>query len=184
MSEFLDFFLSKVAIAGFLPSALLLTLANYFVFDLGAESFYLPAPMLCVPIRDRRSHIFTPTLQYSNEWRLTQFTNFFFTKIRLPFDWKTPMGYPFAFLLQILAIHATILCTIPCLCSVIGTSWIFVVALKDMTNDLNLLMVDGQSLNNREETNKRFCKFVQFYLDLRELSANSSKLVYQVFTVH
>lgn len=50
MSEFLDFFLSKVAIAGFLPPALLLTLVNYFVFDLGAESFYLPAPMLCVPI--------------------------------------------------------------------------------------------------------------------------------------
>lgn len=92
------------------------------------------------------------------------------------------MGYPFALLFQILAAHATILCTIPCMCSVIGSSWIFVVALNDVTNDLPLLMVDGRSLKKREKTNKRFCKFVQFYVDLRELSANCSILVYLVFT--
>lgn len=45
VSKFLDFFLIKVAIAGYAPSSLFLTLVNYFVLDLDTESYHLITPM-------------------------------------------------------------------------------------------------------------------------------------------
>lgn len=48
MCEFFDIFLTKLTLAGYAPSTVLLTLINYFVFDFGADSFYLPTPMLYV----------------------------------------------------------------------------------------------------------------------------------------
>lgn len=48
MSQFFDLLLGKLAIAAFAPSVVFLTLVNYFVFDFGADSYYLPAPILYV----------------------------------------------------------------------------------------------------------------------------------------
>lgn len=50
MSRVFGFLLSKLVIAGIAPPTLILTLVNLFVYDLGAESYYLPVPMLYVSI--------------------------------------------------------------------------------------------------------------------------------------
>lgn len=48
MYEILVIVVAKIPIAAYAPFAVVLALINYFVFDLGAESYYLPAPMLYV----------------------------------------------------------------------------------------------------------------------------------------
>lgn len=48
ISKLFEFLLRKLVIAGFAPSAALLTLVNFVVYDFGAESYYLPTPMLYV----------------------------------------------------------------------------------------------------------------------------------------
>lgn len=136
--ELLVIVVAKRTIAAYAPLAVFLALINYFVFDLGAESYYLPAPML------------------------------------LPFDWQTPFGYPFALLLQALALYADILCVISFIvCTIVVPSWVTTLFLKDFTNDLSTLIVGRRSLNKCEETKKRICNFVQFYLDLKELSVRT-----------
>lgn len=128
--------------------------------------------------RTQTGRIFCPfditltTNSSTTERRLIRFPTLFL--FRLPFDWKTPFGYPVALLCQTLAVYASILCVIPCICNVIGSSWIFTASINDICNDLPLLIVGGRSLQNRENTKKRFCKFVQFYLDSKELSVKKS----------
>lgn len=79
-----------------------------------------------------------------------------------------------------MAAYANVLCAIPGICFVIGPSWISIVSLKDLTNDLPLLMVgERRSLQNRQEIKKRFCNFVQQYLDVKELSVNISIVKYK-----
>lgn len=62
----------------------------------------------------------------------------------------------------------------------VGTCWVFTVALKDITNDLPMLTVGGRSLKKREKIKRRFCNFVQIYLDLKELSGLSVKLYMRI----
>lgn len=100
------------------------------------------------------------------------------SQIRLPFDWKTPLGYLFALLFQTMAVYASVLSTIPAACTLIASAWTSVATLKDFTNDLPLLMIGGRSLNNRTKIKKRFSNFVQFYLDLKELSVWFFPFVY------
>lgn len=141
MYEILVIVVAKITIAAYTPFAVFLALVNYFVFDLGAESYYLPAPML------------------------------------LPFDWQTPFGYPFALLLQALALYADILCVISFIvCTIVVPAWVTILFLKDFTNDLSTLIVGRRSLNKCEETKKRICNSVQFYLDLKELSVRKNSI--------
>lgn len=51
----------------------------------------------------------------------------------------------------------------------IGSCWAIVSFVNDVTNDLPLLNVGGAS--NRNEITKRFCRIVEFYLDVKQLSA-------------
>lgn len=51
LSQFLMF---KLTIPGFVLPALLITITNYFVNDLGNESFYLPLLIMCVILQALR----------------------------------------------------------------------------------------------------------------------------------
>ena len=46
MSELIYFVLIKICLLGAMLPALLMTTVNYFVYNLGEESFYLPAPVM------------------------------------------------------------------------------------------------------------------------------------------
>lgn len=48
MSRFFHFVLTKLTVAGVVLPDLLITLGNYFIYDLGDESYYLSAPMMYV----------------------------------------------------------------------------------------------------------------------------------------
>lgn len=48
--KIVDILLTKLTVAGCPVFAVLLTLVYYFVLDFGAESYYLPIPMLYVPM--------------------------------------------------------------------------------------------------------------------------------------
>lgn len=80
------------------------------------------------------------------------------------------MGYLIALLCQTFALYASAMSSVPCVCSMIGSCLLFITATKDITNDLTQLTIGGRSLKNREKIKKRFCKLVQCYLDLKELS--------------
>lgn len=46
MSEFFHFILTKLTIIGIMTPSLIITIDNYFIYDLGDESYYISCPML------------------------------------------------------------------------------------------------------------------------------------------
>lgn len=46
MSKIFHFILVKFTLPGFILPALFLTIINYFIHDLGNESYYLPCPLM------------------------------------------------------------------------------------------------------------------------------------------
>lgn len=48
MSKFFHFVLTKLTVASVVAPDVLITLGNYFIYDLGDESYYLSAPMMYV----------------------------------------------------------------------------------------------------------------------------------------
>lgn len=48
MSKFFHFILTKLTVVGVVAPDLLITIGNYFIYDLGEQSYYLSAPMMYV----------------------------------------------------------------------------------------------------------------------------------------
>lgn len=48
MSKFLHFLITRLTVVGLIIPSLLITITNYFIYDLGTESYYLSCPYLCV----------------------------------------------------------------------------------------------------------------------------------------
>lgn len=48
MSRFFHLILTKLTVAAVVAPDVLITLGNYFIYDLGDESYFLSAPMMCV----------------------------------------------------------------------------------------------------------------------------------------
>lgn len=88
---------------------------------------------------------------------------------RLPFDWKTPGGYPFAFALQCIS---NIYITCMGLCQtifMIGSFWLFISLVKDVQSDL--AKVNGNE-KNRFDVKTRLIVFIQLQTEAKQLSLN------------
>lgn len=95
----------------------------------------------------------------------------FFPKLshRLPFNWKTPIGYMIALASEWAIIHSAIL-TAAIFVFFVGSAWLIICLIKDITNDLSELNITGTSLHSRRELRERFCYIIQFYSDAKQLS--------------
>lgn len=154
MSQLMHFAVVYVTTVGTVAFCSLMALINYFVFDLGTES-YEDLLFMCV---------FT--------WQKSVWIEYFIVvyHFRVPFDWRTPYGYLF-----MLAMHAmNCVCTTnPCqatLSFLLGSIWALLTIVEDVTNDLDdFAFIDSSNLK-RPQFIRHFCKVVEQFSNLKQLS--------------
>lgn len=96
-----------------------------------------------------------------------------FVLLRWPFNWRTPVGYLITLSIQCVAIYATVFCAIPLVHLFIGTLWLSISFVEDVTNDLQFLTVDQSSNQNYMESRQHFCNIVHFYGNAKQLSSSN-----------
>lgn len=85
--------------------------------------------------------------------------------IRLPFDWKTPLGYLVAWFLQFAGGWATYSVIIPIFSFMIGLCWLFTFVAEDITRDVMAFNANVAAIKNSVKKMKQFCGIVQLYSD-------------------
>lgn len=89
---------------------------------------------------------------------------------RLPFNWKTPVGYLVAIFTQSAGTYAAIISGVTSMAFLISSCWLFVCIAKDITTDLPLLDCSEKSTRHDPTMKRRFCSIIQMYADARQLS--------------
>lgn len=160
MFRFFDILVVKVSFVGTMIPPLLNSVVNYYILDLGDESFLLPRPMMCVE-NYSAGNCFCQS-KFKIEICLRSF--------RLPFNWRTPHGYLTAWFLQAIGLFCTVILVPGFNVLYFGSCWLFVSFVNDITNDLPQMNAIKSQRPNYNKRNSRFCRRVQDYSDLKQLS--------------
>lgn len=155
----------KISMAALMCPAVLITLTNYFVFDRKEKSYILPISIMYVQNATNSNNSY---FQRENPIYL------FHTFWRLPFDWRTPLGYLLAIVFEIVSFFGVISNVSPSACFAIGSyMWakhMFVTEIIKNVNDLNALIINSHRRNIRA-MQKLFNNILQDFSDIKELSA-------------
>lgn len=119
-----------------------------------------------------RSHIICLALSceyqiFSQSLKNWQYVRFLFG--RLPFSWKTPLGYAVTFLLQSVSTFAVAYSILPALCFAIGNYLLVVAAIEVITNDFRTLC-EQVSDGNDKELKKLFANMIEDIIEIKQLS--------------
>lgn len=161
MSKFVHFVLMRVSYLGAILPPLLTTLSNYFILNLGNESYQLQ-PMLCVKIND---------LSWTYAFNSLNFR--FLPFYRLPLNQRTVYGYVIYTLISTAGSYCTIFCTVLSVSFLIGTSWLFIAFAKDMSNDFQTINIVAKLKKTRGKVKIHFYHIVQNYSNVKQLSVPS-----------
>lgn len=98
------------------------------------------------------------------------FKKYFFIS-RLPFNWKTPLGYLAVLFCESVLAFYTIMFVAAIGCLLIGSCWIVILLIEDITSDLSPLTRDDET-SDRTGTNLtvQVYNIVQFHSDVKQLS--------------
>lgn len=92
---------------------------------------------------------------------------------RLPFNWKTPLGYPIAFSYLFISGYPVFFHLIPVLSFGIGSIRLFISMIDDILNDLRLLNEMNQKVSttkNCQQMKTLFTKIIIDFSDVKQLS--------------
>lgn len=92
--------------------------------------------------------------------------------LRLPYNWKTPLGYLITLVFQAVAAISTFLSFIPTICLLCGSCFLIIAFVDDISNDLDILNnIDGGGMSRpcHRIVKERFCNTIQFHTDLKGL---------------
>lgn len=106
----------------------------------------------------------------------------FFTKkkllhlFRMPFSWKTPVGFVVTMLLEAVIDVIAIVIYVPNGAYFIGTCWLFSCILNDSPTlsrkpSSTITIAGTSNAVDDTELKRSFCKMVQFYSDVKEFSS-------------
>lgn len=129
---------------------------NYYIFDLGEDSFELPVQAV---------YVNQTYFLFKRSWKIE---NFFIS--RLPFNWKTPLGYSIAFTIEGIVICGQVFSFVPLLSFFIGTCWLMLAFARDLTNQLTHLKYHGQTSRSHGQLKIKFNEILQMYSEARQLS--------------
>lgn len=88
------------------------------------------------------------------------------------------MNKPFNFLITVtamsLSLFPVILSQLACIFFLMGSCWLFILFVKDITDDAELLNVGGMSRNRRGhiKMKQRLCSIIRNDLDVKQLSTS------------
>lgn len=113
--------------ATIIPTVLLTIAAhtNYFIYDLKDDSYFMPVSIWYKCLHEN----FSPFIFHA---RSSLFR-------RLPFDWKTPLGYSLANIFLSVSLFGQFLGTIATVCLSAGFSWLLISFAESITNDVKNL---------------------------------------------
>lgn len=134
MSNIMHFAFIYVIFLGTVGFLLLMTLVKYFIFDLGTESYQ----DLLLMYVTKNAKIETKRLSNISVESIF---------VRVPFDWKNPLGYFFILTIQAVI---TLTTTYPCkvtICFLIGSFWALLTIVEDITSDLHGLNAKRRKLD-------------------------------------
>lgn len=104
--------------------------------------------------------------------------------IRLPFDWKNPMGYMCASAIQFM-VYVCMFSLMASLLSVgIGAFLFAVRATNDITANLKLINESTKTKQNLKNVPKYISDFVQYHGDVKELSELQNRLLLESIFYH
>lgn len=89
---------------------------------------------------------------------------------RLPFDWKTPLGYHFAVFWFFSGTYFSMLANSPLISFMVGSCWLVITFINDLTNDLSELNANNARKINRQKIYKRFCNVIRQFCAIEQLS--------------
>lgn len=81
-----------------------------------------------------------------------------------------PLGYLICWLLEAVSEFCLFFYLIPILCLLVGTSWLLIAFLKDISDDLLKLYIHRECHQYRWELNARFRRIIQLYSEVKQLS--------------
>lgn len=162
MSNFFYYSLLKITLLAVLTPSLIVTSINYFVHHLEADSFELPFSTLYV-----RKVSFLILINID----VKAFNPF----LRIPFNWKNWHGYFAAFAFIYASLCGCVLCFIPGLCFVCGSTWLAESLANDIANDVNdfhRLNKKASKIRGKAKSNllARFRTIIQDFSNIQELS--------------
>lgn len=96
----------------------------------------------------------------------------FWCFFRLPFNWRTPIGYLAAFTLPSLSTYSLAYSSLPIACFTIGSYLLIGVAIKITRNKIE---ISCSAIENGKELKEFFVGIISDITDLKELSRNSLK---------
>lgn len=152
----------KLTLLLILIPPVLVTVVNYYIYDLGDESFYLPfrTVYVWINLNDISKCFFVKTNSFLKNLIL-----------RLPFDWRTPFGYSIALFIQSVQAFCALLPTAPSFCFFGTTCWTFTVFIQDISNDWNSFNKAAQHSNtDHKKSIKTFCRILQDFTEIKEMS--------------
>lgn len=90
--------------------------------------------------------------------------------LRLLVDWAMPFGYLIEFFIQCGSTFSVLFIIVAAICHFIGTCWIFVAIIQDISNELHTLNADEESHPNEREWKERLNNIIQLHSDVKQLS--------------
>lgn len=109
----------------------------------------------------------------------------FFLHHRLPYNWKTPLGFLFTGLVVTATYFAIFLCILPTVLFFAGSCQYIIIFVQDIANDLENLSVEN--IQNRSETDQvdrrvTFCKIIKLHSEVKQLSMNRAQVLKHTLT--
>lgn len=132
---------------------------NFFIFDMKAESFILPIPVMYVLLM-----MFTKKCNFSS-----QISRVF---RRLSWNWKTPLAYAITFPSLTLLFYSLYLSLYQTLSSFAASCWLIFTFTQDITNDLKPLNVGGKSKQGHKKI--RLCEINRQHSRVKQLSTKGA----------
>lgn len=157
MSIFFHFILTKLTLMGVVIPSGIITINNYYIKDLGEESFFLPVSVMYVWENG--------IIQIS----IIGISMYIFYYNRLPFNWKTPLGYTTAYLFGCISVYTIICSILPTICLTVGSYWLNKAIIKDIIMDYRILNDKASDINQKEML-ELFCKVIEDMSDSKQLS--------------
>lgn len=138
-----------------LPIAML-SYCTYFTTDLGAASFLLPFPV------------------WWGCWQqLFLFTLTNWTEFRVPFDWKNPIGYFIAFILQAVCAALLIDDASFCMSFTISTFLFGITVAKDVKRNLKKINKSAKTKEHRSLIMGQLTELLDLFSSLKQLRTDS-----------
>lgn len=107
-----------------------------------------------------------------NEMKLNKLANSSLIHLcRLPFNWKTPIGYLIALSAEYASVHSALFGFTPVTSFFVGSAFLTTCFVRDIENELPQLNVIARSTRSRKKMMERFCYIVRFHSDAKQLSA-------------